>query len=185
MTSGAAHTVGASSNIRIRAIHADEFEKTLGYHDEGKPLSDDERAVWTRLGLREDLHVEAEHHVHNVTVRGLHAYLAEHLRRGSSENRSISHLSVGIGDSENATANATALGNELGRVTVSASEVQNGTELYTATYIGTNEFNGEQLTEVGLRLSNGVLANRAAIPPTPKTNVIGLTVEAIISFQNV
>lgn len=179
-------TIAADCNVRMQIFRADALEDAFGEPEDIVPYGREDRDLWAGRALSGDVEPEVVWETHNKTLVGLHAYLAQNLARGDTANMALTRLSVGTGNSEAAVVptNATALANEIGRVSVSASEVQNGTELYTSTYIGTNEFNEQTLTEIGLRLSNGVLANRASLPPTPKTNVIGLTIEVIISFSN-
>lgn len=116
---------------------------------------------------------------HNVTCIELHEYVANNLSPTSQENYNISHLVVGTADDPPPGEENRSLTEELGTTRITSADVVETTVTAT-TFIGSGEFNGFTLREVGLRAGPRLL-NHALIQPFPKDSTRTATIACEIT----
>lgn len=143
----------------------------------------DENPKWVKRELAKRTKPDREQHNANTTVDGLHEYIVDNLDPSQSVNLDASHLAVGTGTTQPASGN-TSLNNEVFRV-ATTDDSDNGTTLFTSTFLDTSEANGNTLEEVGLftASSGGTLLNHSLISSIPKDDETTATIDVSLTFQ--
>jgi len=121
--------------------------------------------------------------VQRPRLRGLHEYIVDALDPDQSANLDATHLAAGTGTTQPASGN-TSLNNEVFRVQTTDSS-DNGTTLFTSTFLDTSEANGNALEEVGLitASSGGTLLNHSLIGTITKDDETTATIDVSLTFQ--
>jgi len=143
----------------------------------------DANPKWVKRELAKRTKPDREQHNGNTTVSGLHEYIVDALDPDQSANLDATHLAAGTGTTQPASGN-TSLNNEVFRVqTTDGSD--NGTTLFTSTFLDTSEANGNALEEVGLitASSGGTLLNHSLIGTITKDDETTATIDVSLTFQ--
>lgn len=143
----------------------------------------DENPKWVKRELAKRTEPDREQHHSNTTVDGLHKYIVDNLDPSQSVNKTASHLAVGKGTSQPASGD-TSLNNEVTRVQTT-DDSDNGTTLFTSTFLDTTEANGNTLEEVGLftAASGGTMLNHALISSITKDDETTATIDVSLTFN--
>jgi len=142
----------------------------------------DENPKWVKRELAQRTDPDREQHNANTTLVGLHEYIVDELDPSQSVDLSASHLAVGTGTTQPTSGN-TSLNNEVARL-ATTDDTDNGTTLFTSTFLDTSEANGNTLDEVGLitASSGGTLLNHSLISSIDKTDETTATIDVSLTF---
>lgn len=179
--------VAVTGEVRVRTH--DEAALRRAAQDRG--LDYDELDKEDKRRLVESANVEpvSEFHTENTTVVPLHEYLTDVLDPNQVEaEHDAAFLAVGT-DGTDPTSSDRALGNEIDRIAVTATE-DRGVSLFTTTFVDTTEGNpadpvATPVVEVGL-VSNTtanpwILMNHALITAVEKDSTKTMTIDVTLT----
>lgn len=166
------------ANVRASTFESSEIEAVI--ENWADLDSDLDRVLALELATRRNLLVPDRSYSHNSTSVDLHEYLC-HSLAGSGESRVVETLAVGRDESE-PTPTQRTLGDRIGQTEIASADVDRRT-IYVNTFVGSGEFNGNTIREIGLYAGTR-LVNRALITPTPKDATKTITIEAAITISD-
>ncbi len=172
----ATETSRATDNVRVRVHSIDTLRDEIPEWD-ALEKAEKREAI-------ESIEPDREHFHRNTTVDGLHQLIVDYLDPSQSVTESASYLAVGTDDTTPSKGDST-LGNEVYR-SATTDDSDNGTTIYTTTFLDTSEANGWTLREVGLftASSGGTLLNHSLIQEIAKDNTKAVTIDVELTFTS-
>lgn len=175
-----ADTTASAANVRMSTYDSRAIPRAIDNWDD---LDSDKHRVFALAeAVDRGLLDPRRDYAHNSTSRDLHELVWHMLSPGSSETRTIDRLAIGGSATEPSHTDRTLVG-EIGTTEIAVAEVEQNS-LYVNTFVGTGEFNGHTLRELGL-LAGTRLMNRSLISSTVKDPTKTITVEVVLTLQDI
>lgn len=163
-------TAVATDNVRISVFDLGE--------EAHRPRT--QQAALLRRGALEPARVIEER---NTTCVGLDELRVDSLDEAQGAAETAVECAVGTDGATLPAYNDRSLSNEVYRSDIASTEDQ-GTDLYTSTFLSTNEANGNDLAELGLYSSGDRLLNHSTFTAVTKTSSKAVTLEVTLSFSS-
>lgn len=172
----------ATAGVNVRMSTYDTAAITEAIDNWGDLTSDEDRVFALSEAADRGLLDPHRDYAHNSTSRDLHELVLHMLSPGSGEDRTIDRLAVG-GSATAPIHTDRNLVDQVGTTEIAIAEVE-GNSLYVNTFVGTGEFNGHTIRELGL-LAGTRLVNRSLISSTVKDPTKTITVEVVLTLQDI
>ena len=162
----------AACDVSVIRQHCREWDR----------LTDAEKAV-TLQRVTQKHNVGHRDRRSNTTCIALDEYRVANLSEGKSADAKLANLAIGTGTTTPAYSNRDLNAREF--VTDTTSFDAQGTDLVVRSFLDTSEGNDASgdLTEVGLLLEDGSLANHSLITAVSKSSSRAVTFEVTLSFS--